>query len=86
MEADIPSELDIADSGTHWWVSGSLGSELKRTLILQVIGTVRRDGVSQARILAVLREGIVQGSNLTLCVAVFLLWIGHVVLLSRKEG
>jgi len=85
MESDIPSELDIADSGTHCWGIRKLGPELQGTLVLQIVGACGGDGMSQARILAVLRECIVQGSNLTLCVAVFLLGIGHVVLFTRKE-
>jgi len=86
MEPDIPSELDITDSGTHWWAVRKLSTELQGTLVLRVIGACGGDSVSKARILAVLREGIVQGSNLTLCIAVFLLGIGHVVLFTRKKS
>ena len=85
MEPDIPSELDIADSCTDGRGIGQYTTELKSTLVLKVIGTVSGDGMSKSRILAVLREGIVQGSNLTLCVAVFLHRIGHVVILCGKE-
>jgi len=85
MEPDIPSELDIADSCTDGRGIRKLASKLQGTLVLKVIGAGGGNGMSQSRILAVLRECIVQGSNLTLCVAVFLLWIGHVVLFRWKD-
>lgn len=86
VEPDIPSKLDISDysSCTRGWTQDA--SELHNPLIIQRNGVLSRVCKSISRILQVFRVSIVERGDLSLCVAVFLLWISHVVRLRWKES
>jgi len=85
MEADVPSHLDIPDCGTRISSRSQQPPELNNPLVISVHSF--QGGVAKLipRILQVFRVGIVQGSNLTLCVAVFLQGIRVVVLLGGVQ-
>lgn len=85
VESHIICELHIADCGTHCGGCGEHTSELQDSLILQLEDGISSDGMALSRILQVLAVCIVQGSNLTLCVAILLHRVGHVVLLRWED-
>jgi len=86
MEPYIPSKLDIPNNRSSRCVSPKDTSELNNSLVIQWDWILGRICESISRILQVFRVCIVQGSNLTLCGTVFLLWVRHVVVLRWKES
>jgi len=85
MEPDVPSELDTTHNR-----SGKRGiedsTELDHALVSKLWGIFSTEGELVATVLEVLAIGIVQGSNLTLDVAILLHRIADVVVLIREEG
>lgn len=86
MEPDIPSELDISHYRVGSRSSSEDASELHDTLIGQWYGLSGGECKLIPGILQVFGVCIVQGTNLTLGIAVPLLRVSHVVCLSREQS